>query len=67
MAIKESLGGVVKSIRLTQGMTQTEFAHHIGVTQPRVCNMEKGTVSLKQIDDLCGRYDLVLKITVRRR
>ena len=38
------LGKVIRRIRLERGMPQTELALRCGITQPYICQIEKGRI-----------------------
>ena len=41
-----SIGSNIKRIREAQGMSQTELAKAVGVTQSMLCQVERGTKAL---------------------
>lgn len=54
-----NIGENVKKFRTDKGMLQTELAEKIGVTQPMICMIERGTKAPsmqlgKQIADALG-------------
>lgn len=50
----------VKRARIAKGLTQRAFAEILGICQPHVCNLEKGT--FRPSEELRARIDKKLKL-----
>lgn len=59
-----SLGRILQSARKAKGLSQTQLAAHVGVSQARLSALERqpGTISVDQLLALCGALGLEASI-----
>ncbi|MYV73114.1 helix-turn-helix domain-containing protein [Streptomyces sp. SID1046] len=55
---RRRLGAELRRLRLARGLTSTQVAEHLLISQPKVSHMETGRrgVSSRDVRDLCGLY-----------
>ena len=62
-----SLGRILQSARKSKGLSQTQLATRVGVSQARLSALERepGTLSVDQLLALCGSLGLQLSIAAK--
>ena len=62
-----SLGRILQSARKSKGLSQTQLAARVGVSQARLSALERepGTLSVDQLLALCGGLGLQLSIAAK--
>ncbi|MFD8894915.1 helix-turn-helix domain-containing protein [Streptomyces sp. NPDC059566] len=57
---RRRLGAELRRLRLARGLTSTQVAEHLLISQPKVSHLENGrrAISPRDVRDLCGLYDV---------
>ncbi|MFF4299605.1 helix-turn-helix domain-containing protein [Streptomyces vinaceus] len=57
---RRRLGAELRRLRLAQGLTSTQVAEHLLISQPKVSHLENGrrAISPRDVRDLCGLYQV---------
>ncbi|MFJ2597120.1 helix-turn-helix domain-containing protein [Streptomyces erythrochromogenes] len=57
---RRRLGAELRRLRLARGLTSTQVAQHLLISQPKVSHLENGrrAISPRDIRDLCGLYQV---------
>ncbi|MEV8533196.1 helix-turn-helix transcriptional regulator [Streptomyces sp. NPDC051211] len=55
---RRRLGAELRRLRLARGLTSTQVAEHLLISQPKISHMENGrrAISPRDVRDLCGLY-----------
>ena len=68
--LMEALQARVAHMRTTRNLSQTETAHLLGITQPRLSSLVTGHAhlfSIESLADLSARAGLSVKVSIARR
>lgn len=62
-----SLGRILQSARKSEGLSQTQLAARVGISQARLSALERepGTISVDQLLAMCGSLGLQLSIAAK--
>jgi len=60
-----SVSGDLINARREKGLTQKKFAEQIGITNSRLCSIERGRVkpSAKMLETICDELGLIIRLT----
>ena len=67
LSVPAQIGPLVKAARKAAGLSQTELAQRLGISQSRMSAMEldPGSISLEQLLAICAALDLELLAQTR--